>query len=428
MTDTTALQAARDAIRLAIGCGLKEHPPGRVLANLNAALTRLDAAIAAEAVPQPWDRERAISMIAEERIALLGEDTRTFEQERRLQSLNADMEALCPRVNQSMVDQMREITERLIAATAKPPQAPTAQQVEERGAWPPCERDDCWLHDKCFGHCAAAKAASSAPTAQQEPADETDDLLLALGLPPERYRTEGGALNLPKIKAAIQHPDEYPRLELADAMAERAIRGALLAAPPPQTAESARLEAGHSVDRTGMHRFDAGVASAAYASPQTADAQPVASLLQSMIVSATQIVDGDEVVGYQIKTGSLHKLVGLFPCVVFPSNLPSAHRAEVATITRTDAGWKQARVFGVVVASRYGESGGEDQTDIEALVARINTAAQPPASQDDARDAARYRWLQEHTVATGLSRWMGHHQFLDAAIDSAIASTAKEQS
>jgi hypothetical protein len=38
-------------------------------------------------------------------------------------------------------------------------------------------------------------------------------------------------------------------------------------------------------------------------------------------------------------------------------------------------------------------------------------------SESSARDAARYRWLREHTVATGLSRWMQRHQFLDAAID-----------
>jgi hypothetical protein len=46
------------------------------------------------------------------------------------------------------------------------------------------------------------------------------------------------------------------------------------------------------------------------------------------------------------------------------------------------------------------------------------------ATLADERNAARYRWLQEHTVATGLSRWMGRHQFLDAAIDAAIS---KEQ-
>lgn len=36
------------------------------------------------------------------------------------------------------------------------------------------------------------------------------------------------------------------------------------------------------------------------------------------------------------------------------------------------------------------------------------------------RDAVRFRWLQEHTVATGLSRWMGSTQTLDAAVDAAM--------
>lgn len=34
--------------------------------------------------------------------------------------------------------------------------------------------------------------------------------------------------------------------------------------------------------------------------------------------------------------------------------------------------------------------------------------------------ARRYQWLREHTVATGLSRWVHPHQFLDAAIDAAM--------
>ncbi len=38
------------------------------------------------------------------------------------------------------------------------------------------------------------------------------------------------------------------------------------------------------------------------------------------------------------------------------------------------------------------------------------------------RDAARYRWLEEHTVATGLSRWMGREQFLSVAVDKAMAA------
>lgn len=37
-----------------------------------------------------------------------------------------------------------------------------------------------------------------------------------------------------------------------------------------------------------------------------------------------------------------------------------------------------------------------------------------------ARDAARYRWLCERTVLTGLSVWMGATQFLDDAIDAAM--------
>ena len=41
---------------------------------------------------------------------------------------------------------------------------------------------------------------------------DTDDLLRRLNLDPERYRTECGHLNVPKIIAAIKHPDEYPTL------------------------------------------------------------------------------------------------------------------------------------------------------------------------------------------------------------------------
>ena len=59
------------------------------------------------------------------------------------------------------------------------------------------------------------------------------------------------------------------------------------------------------------------------------------------------------------------------------------------------------------------------------LTAGLPPPAAPPAPDAQARDAARYRWLQERTVATGLSRWMGHHQFLDAAIDAAMQGDAK---
>ena len=59
-------------------------------------------------------------------------------------------------------------------------------------------------------------------------------------------------------------------------------------------------------------------------------------LLQTMVSSSTQILDGDEVVGYQIKTGALHKLVGLhqgIDAVSFPANLPSI-KAEQAPTTQ----------------------------------------------------------------------------------------------
>jgi hypothetical protein len=46
-------------------------------------------------------------------------------------------------------------------------------------------------------------------------------------------------------------------------------------------------------------------------------------LLQSMIVSAVQLVEGDAVIGYKINTGALHKLVALHPALFFPTNLPS---------------------------------------------------------------------------------------------------------
>ena len=42
-------------------------------------------------------------------------------------------------------------------------------------------------------------------------AREEDLILVALRLDPERYRTECGYLNVPKIIAAIKNPDMYPR-------------------------------------------------------------------------------------------------------------------------------------------------------------------------------------------------------------------------
>ena len=41
---------------------------------------------------------------------------------------------------------------------------------------------------------------------------EADDLLRALGLEPSLYRTDSGAINHMKVRAALAHPEEYPTL------------------------------------------------------------------------------------------------------------------------------------------------------------------------------------------------------------------------
>ncbi len=46
--------------------------------------------------------------------------------------------------------------------------------------------------------------------------NESDELLRLLNLDPDQYRTDGGSLNLPKVKAALLHPDEYPKLADAE--------------------------------------------------------------------------------------------------------------------------------------------------------------------------------------------------------------------
>lgn len=43
-----------------------------------------------------------------------------------------------------------------------------------------------------------------------------------------------------------------------------------------------------------------------------------------------------------------------------------------------------------------------------------------------AKDAARYRWLREHVVATGLALWMGQHQTLSEAVDAARVAPTVE--
>ena len=62
------------------------------------------------------------------------------------------------------------------------------------------------------------KQAVAAPV--QEP-NEADELLRHLGLDPQTYRTDGGTINRMKVKAALAHPDEYPRMGSMDAMVNR---------------------------------------------------------------------------------------------------------------------------------------------------------------------------------------------------------------
>lgn len=51
-------------------------------------------------------------------------------------------------------------------------------------------------------------------------------------------------------------------------------------------------------------------------------------LLQTMIVSAEVFTDADgTVTGYKIKTGALHKIVGLRTHLFFPQNMKEAERA-----------------------------------------------------------------------------------------------------
>jgi transcriptional regulator with XRE-family HTH domain len=73
-----------------------------------------------------------------------------------------------------------------------------------------------------FASRADYEAAVADATPHAAPADEADTLLRAIGLDPDTYRTEGGGLNLPKIKAALAHPGEYPRLSaVTDDMVSR---------------------------------------------------------------------------------------------------------------------------------------------------------------------------------------------------------------
>ena len=52
-----------------------------------------------------------------------------------------------------------------------------------------------------------ARALLAAQPAVQQPAE--DDVFSALDLSPDTFRTEGGAVNVGKLRAAIRHPLDY---------------------------------------------------------------------------------------------------------------------------------------------------------------------------------------------------------------------------
>ncbi|SDX15768.1 hypothetical protein SAMN05518669_103426 [Variovorax sp. YR634] len=73
----------------------------------------------------------------------------------------------------------------------------------------------------------------------------------------------------------------------------------------------------------------------------------ISGLLSSMFVSARAHVRGEdeEVVGYTVRTGALHKIVGLlasYKPVIIPSNLPTAHETITGILTGTSDSREEA--------------------------------------------------------------------------------------
>jgi hypothetical protein len=146
----------------------------------------------------------------------------------------------------------------------------------------------------------------------------------------------------------------------------------------------------HIQDSSGRSASDASTRSSG-ASPNEARGEALSAderslaeihrLLSVMVASATQIEDGDEIVGYEIKTGALHRLIGLLGVSV-PLGLPT--RGPVATITTTDAGWRQLRVHGVVIRGVYGS----DDLELRTCRDSINAAAMGAAPSGHTHVAA----------------------------------------
>jgi hypothetical protein len=96
-----------------------------------------------------------------------------------------------------------------------------------------------------------ARAALRAKGAPASPADvsmyralvdaecrDADELLRLLGFNPEDVRTEGGNINLPKVRAAIKHPADYP------------LRAPKVEAPTWDVVRPLAIEAGFNLDPT----------------------------------------------------------------------------------------------------------------------------------------------------------------------------------
>ena len=58
---------------------------------------------------------------------------------------------------------------------------------------------------------------------------------------------------------------------------------------------------------------------------------PIRAALQTMIASAEVYTEGDEVMGYRIKTGALHRLIGMLGLTI-PAGLPIAAEADAAKV------------------------------------------------------------------------------------------------
>lgn len=88
-------------------------------------------------------------------------------------------------------------------------EARLAEATAEGNHWKDAYAEDVSKLDARLAEADKANQLLRADIAAQS--REEDLILMALRLDPERYRTECGYLNVPKIIAAIKNPDMYPR-------------------------------------------------------------------------------------------------------------------------------------------------------------------------------------------------------------------------